>query len=211
MALKRTLLRWHLGLGDALLCNGLVRVLVERGHHLTLPCWPHNEASVRAMFSELEDKVYVDTQMPEYLEHATKDVISLGHYGKDFDRSRWDESFYRQAGVPFLAKWEKFKLPTGALNVYGFPRYPAVFVHDDHSRGFVIPTKGYRPVQTASILDHGYIIQADEIHCINSSFAILADMLPGCKGKRYLHKYARPDGGALPIFGREWTILDKPL
>jgi hypothetical protein len=214
----RTLLRLHLGLGDFLLCNGLVRTLIERGHKLLLPCYPHNEASVGAMFADLGDAVEIAlTATHENLFPEWKgDSINLGDYGQGFGRERFDESFYQQAGVPFLAKWERFKIPGEEPLVWR----ERVVIHDDPERGFSIPLSGYRfpSINHANkqdppvpISEHRRLLsEAKEIHCINSCFAILADLI-NAPGKKYLHRYARPDGGALPIFGREWTILDQSL
>lgn len=209
--MKRTLLRWHLGLGDALLCNGLVRVLVDRGQQLVLPCWKQNEPSVRAMFADLGE--YVDTIVVTDGDHPMSDwtdCLSLGHYGEHFDPLRFDASFYGQAGVPFLAKWEKFQYGEGDPLGASLGKCDRL-VHDDEARGFVIPLEGYRPERTDDLSNHiPALLRADEIHCISSCFAILADLI-NAPGKKFLHRYSRPDGGSLPVFGREWVILDKPL
>lgn len=172
------------------------------------------------MFSHLGDAIehvscdpgYEPTIM--YINKTGGDILSLGVYNEnnDFDPLRFDESFYRQAGVPFLAKWEKFNVCEGSHRLVPLG---APFIHDDPSRGFVIPMDGFRPdsKMDANILSWiPHMRTAAEIHCINSCFAILADLI--CNhpdDKLFLHHYARLDGGALPIFGREWTILDKPL
>lgn len=207
--MNRTLLRWHLGLGDALICNGLVRVLVERGLALTLPSKPHNEPSVRAMFSDLGDAVEVLPVLDDDYINPHSDELRLGYFGDNFDPRRWDESFYHQAGVPFLAKWQKFKLPN---EVYDIQRNEGrVFIHDDAERGFVINMEGYRPLKKGTIFEHLPVLECgctEEIHCINSCFAILADLIKA-PGKKYLHYYARPTD--LPIFGEHWTVLQNPL
>lgn len=209
--MKRLLLNGHTGLGDHLLCNGLVRVLVERGNQVIIPCKQHNEMSVAAMFADLYPRVITESHAEDG--RPADEVLNLGYYAAEhetdtFDESRFDAEFYRQAGVPFLAKWEKFETPTIAGGLRS-----KRFVHDDPSRGFIINLEGTRPDATkpSPITDYvEMLILAEEIHCINSSFAILADLI-NAPGKKFLHKYARPDGGALPIFGRAWTVLDKPL
>lgn len=208
----------HLGLGDALICNGLVRCLLEEHGIIFLPHWSRNRESLRAMlFDIIEDgrvKLIEVDSTGEPKEQALLvgvNQMNLGYHGKDFDKSRWDESFYRQAEVPFLLKWGAFDLPTSlSLNpsIHDVPK----FIHDDEKRGFNIPLEGHRPTPVLKcIFDHVHeLMAAKEIHCINSSFAILADLI-NAPGERFLHRYARPDGGALPIFGQHWTILDRPL
>lgn len=203
--MKRLLLRSHLGLGDHLLCNGLVRTLVQRGHEIDVPCYPHNAESVSIMFSDLAERVRVitvdnDTQ----LRNLEGPSIDIGHYGKGFDPYRFDESFYRQGGVPFLNKWTAFHCPMVVPHV----RLPR-FVHDDTERGFIIPLTGYRPPRMALDYLYGKIAFSDEFHGINSSMSILADLMEEDRS-RTLHRYSRPDGGAMPVWGRGWTILDAP-
>lgn len=218
--MKRTLLRWNLGLGDALLCNGLVRTLVDRGHEITLPCYRHNLASVEAMFADLPN-VIVDDHGDMLLKDDYFERLNLGHYavqyGTDtFDESRFDAEFYRQAGVPFLDKWEKFSVPNlPDIRLHGWSHldeHEKIIIHDDAERGFRIPMEGYRLPRTSNLFDHYQLMMlAHEIHCINSCVAIWADMICDYPDtKLVLHRYARPDGGALPIFGRTWTVYHEP-
>lgn len=210
---KPLLLDWHLGLGDALICQGLVRSLVDEGHVITLPSWKHNLHSVQQVYQDLFDAGLVrilpvsDTGgIPDPILHG--EILYLGYKGKDFDPERWDESFYHQAGVPFLDKWGRFEMEVSWDNL----KLPGCyrFVHDDPLRGYTIPIAGadvIRP-QYKSMIHHAYDLRcADEVHCINSCFAILADLLT-VKGKLFIHLNARPDGAALPIFGQHWDIVD---
>lgn len=201
-------------MGDALICNGLVRTLIDRGHQLIIPCWTRNEPSVKAMFHDLIENGSVEvigSLDPDLTFANWEPQIKLGQYGVDFDPKRWDESFYRQANVPFSRKWDAFSLGRGYDRISIPPEITHRFVHDDEDRGFNIPLEGTRPTKNCPILF--WAIQLPcfaEIHCINSCFAILADLIDA-PGQKFLHRYARPDGGALPVFGREWTILDAPL
>ncbi len=213
------LLRWHLGLGDAILCNGLVRTLIHSYDHIVLPCYKRNEQSVLAMFQDLHDEGRIETIIVdgEGYESPCKHEIKLGYNGINFDDTRFDWSFYNQAGVPFTNKWTEFKLPyqptsyrTKMRDGYIHDRY----IHDDSERGFNIPLEGVRTARQDShvIFDHiAAIDSCAEFHGINSCFAILVDLSPDLECERFLHRYARPDGAALPIFGRVWTICNEPL
>jgi len=206
----------NLGLGDLLLCNGLIRYLIsQKIYELQIPCYPHNLKSAIAIFEDL-----IQDKSLEIVPHdciRTFPSIHLGQRGRNFDPNRWDESFYVQAEVPFIEKWRSFSVPR-KFDYASFYQLDGKydgdrikFIHDDSSRGFDIPIKGFRPEKTDSILDHvKTLCEAGEFHCINSSFAILIDQM-GFIGKKYLHRYARRDGCALPIFGQRWQILDRPL
>lgn len=189
-------------MGDALICNGLVRTLVERGHEVTLPCYRRNIESVTVMFADLPEVIVVD-HADMLLKSDYFTPLYLGHYaveaGTDtFDESRFDAEFYRQAGVPFLHKWEKFRLPS----LPKFPAAPVPFVHDDPSRGFNIPVEGYRPLHKGTIFDNMHeLLAATEVHCIDSCFSALADLLR-LTVPLFLYQSLRP--GATQIYGQHW-------
>jgi hypothetical protein len=199
-------------MGDALLCCGLVRTLCKRGYELQIPAYPHNAGSVRLLFADLLKMGHAhvfEVSDENYTTPIGCDEIALGYRGENFDPTRFDWSFYRQAGVPFTDKWCEFRIGEIGESREGDIE-PVKFIHDDKERGFVIPMDGYRPKRDGSIFYQLDALEScAEFHGINSSFAILADLL-GIEGKLYLHRYARPDGGSLPIFGGQWRILDKP-
>jgi hypothetical protein len=198
-------MHWHLGLGDALVCNGLVHVLVARGRSLLLPCYPKYRASIEEMFSHLGERVEV-FEVADGSYPGQPDEISLGWAGKDFDPARWDECFYRQAGIDFCEKWNSARLPPVLLLNGASDR----FIHDDVQRGFRIPLSGFRPEGGRSIFDYaGALMAAKEIHCIDSCFAILADLYRA-PGRKYLHRYAR-EGTTFPVMGAYWEVLKQPL
>lgn len=206
------LVRWHLGAGDALLCCGLVRALVHKGARLILPCWERNRPSIEILFADLIKREQVTLFSVTTDDYASPCVneIRLGYYGEGFDATRFDWSFYNQAGVAFLDKWEMFEVG-GAFPKAPFNKHPERFVHDDYARGFNIPLDGLRPTGYPTIFDYTHLLrEAREIHCINSSFAIYVDLM-GLKKPLYLHRYARPDGGSMPVLGRNWKVLDQPL
>lgn len=206
-----TLLRWHLGLGDAILCNGLVRELCKQHKHITLPCWPHNQASIEAMFSDLPVAVVpIKSGQENHLNPIDFDLIEvelgLGHYGKGklfrSWRAGWDRVFYEQAGIDHECRWSSFALP------FEIPLNPPKidrFVHDDPGRGYTIKMHGVRPAKEASIFDQLPLLAgASEIHCISSCFAILAEHLE-LSGRLFLHHYARKE--PLPTLRKSWAIL----
>ncbi len=95
-----------------------------------------------------------------------------------------------------------------------------VFVHDDVSRGFEITYEGELPVVRPdkqppphqSLFDYASVLHnAAEIHCIDSAFGHLTDLLkPSCPV--FLHTYARSGPTeARQLFGSsptKWTFTD---
>lgn len=208
---------WHLGLGDALICNGLVRVLVERFGTVFVPAKHHNVASVSFMFSDLPQVkvVAVENEKEMMMLSQNRKSVRLGlHSREGLRRNNWDKQFYEQAGMDFEYRWSRFRFPE--------PKDPIIpettsgkwcFVHDDPLRGFGIDFQKLpvdadlvRPKPSGTIFDWApALTKAFEIHCIDSCFAILADSIP-CRAEHYvLHLYARNDNR--PNYHKDWIIL----
>lgn len=210
----KTLL-WHLGLGDAIICAPIAVKLAQEYGGLRVPCYRHNEVSVRGFFiNHPEIEVYTtDSDIG-----PTGEYIPLGFYAESVMQQPFNTWFYKQLGLDYeetvkqycplqkaAEKIEQIK----ALKTYG----PYLLVHDDAKRGFDIMPEFLRPDLPAirvtpfgSILEYAELLKnAAEIHCIDSSFIHLADRLEST-GKLYYHKYARP--GSQPIHHlKHWTTL----
>lgn len=218
--MKDLFLRPHLGLGDAIICNGLVRHFArfEPNRMIILPAKTHNVPSVRWMFSDLElvtvkpvkDDWHADRMAEEYGDDGAE-VMYIGGSGNAFD-----EEFYCNAGVPMNERWSGFHVPP-FKEQHRVPPYPFRFVHDDGRRGFIIRDDPFcslpavRPVydpESPNIFAWQNALQsADVIHCIPSSFFVLMDSLLTIKEQQlFLHASARP-GGELPTYRKPWKIV----
>lgn len=212
--MKSLLLHWHLGLGDAIICNGLVRNLAPNYSHIHLPCYNHNRWSVHDMFDDLDNVstivVRSDDEMDELL--VGDECLGLGYYSDEpFDDRRFDQQFYRQAGVDFDKRWTDFKWG-GDVGLSYTPDNSA-FIHDDRSRGFKINMKlvnNKSLVRATNCKSVGVAIMAlknvAEIHCIDSCFALLADSLDTIATRKVIHRYARP-GSTYPTYRNNWEII----
>jgi hypothetical protein len=131
--------------------------------------------------------------------------IRLGIYAGRGIAQDFTKTFYEQAQVDYSMKWrlcpivDAFPLVAQFTPPHLSNGAKRIFLHDDQSRGFYIhrqyvahgfafsPQKDY----SRSVLSYAqYIIECDEVHCIDSGFFWLADALP-CTGRLFLHKYAR--------------------
>lgn len=204
----------HLGVGDHLLCNGLIRQLSKKYKQLKIPCWPYNHISVSHQFSDLPNvetiAVLTDDQMSRMGQRDTE-AIRLGYYSQDeFLANQFDREFYRQANIPFHERWDSFLAPRshGELTI----NEPFTFIHEDTKRGFYINRShintdmlGFHPANQPNIFDCRKLLEtAQEIHAINSCFLILADSIE-TQGKLFFHHYARPT--VYPTLRKDWTIL----
>lgn len=230
---KELLLMWHLGMGDAILCNGLIRTLQEN-YKITTFCKNFNFNTIKIMFGDLEDltivKVRDDREALKYIDDYRKfydEYLGLGFFGKNFlkDGLTFEKSFYQQANIPFENRVSRFKIG-GKTNLLTTQMKKYNFVHDDHSRGYSIDKKYlgeipiYRPNHVlgqeveSTIFDYKEIIlNADEIHCFNSSFACYID---SCeifqKKKKYFHEYVKKekDLNYYPLsLMNEWEVIEE--
>lgn len=209
-------INWHLGLGDHLLCNGLVRHYAAMYDIVVLPVWAHNKASIDFMFRDLgkiEARAIKHTKEIPDLIDGCDECLDLGFAREDFDAKVFDRSFYTQANVDFEKRWSDFKF-TRDESIEAKCNVPFRFVHDDWGRGFQITRIKaddscpiVRPHPLPNIFQFIWMLEnADEIHCIDSSFLSLADSIP-TKAKRLVyHRYAR--NSIPPILKKAWDIIE---
>jgi hypothetical protein len=153
-----TYIRPHLGLGDHIICNGLVRHFCEISDHCVIPSKIRNIESVSDMLSDVSNVTIIpvdnisgdDTanMLSNHFKSLEYHVVTLGNYNSGFlsNDDSYDMSFYRQAGVDFDVRWTKFKY-TRCLererNLFNKMcgegnegKY--IFIHDDPSRNQLI-------------------------------------------------------------------------
>jgi hypothetical protein len=214
----------HLGLGDHIICNGLVRVLAAQ-YDIDMACKQKNLASVRFMFRDLSNvkarPIEPQTE-EEYIASIPTPSFKIGYRGKDWDEhsGQFDEAFYKQAGINFNKRWAWFHIPrdpgreNAVLDYYKVMPGSYAFVHDDWGRGLKIntdltidrvsPARGL----TENIFDYCALMEyAAEVHCIDSSFLHIAESIP-MNGKLFYHKSVRgSEGFAAPTLRKRWMEI----
>lgn len=214
----------HLGLGDHLICNALVRHYAA-GHRRVGLCCKHSYlASVAFMYRDLPQiellPVGDDGQAAAMLE-TVPDAARLRIGFEKLDSRDFVESFFRQAGLDRQRRYTDFHVVRDPAReeacyrrlVGNSARY--LFLHDDPSRGFAIDARRLpaalpvvRPEGADTIFDYAQVVErATEIHCIDSAFANLVESLPRpCAERFVLHGYAKPTSDV--IFRRHpWETL----
>ena len=215
--MKTTFLQWHLGLGDAIVCNGLVRELIKHTD-IIVPCYDWNKVSLKTMFSDVSEQVsvvrYSDPNQSDFFESELgSKSIKLGDYSLDtFDRTKWDQELYRHAGIDFECRWSSFKI--GVKKDYFLipPEYGEKYCLVI-SNGLIDEAKVERLKKiylkqiSNNIFDWINIIEkATEIHTIDCGALNLVNSLDlDCK--KVLHKYARKEYINNPSLRGNWIIL----
>lgn len=225
-ALPHMLIRPHLGLGDAILCNAVFRAYAA-AHEVFIPCKSPNCVSIRFMLRDLPNVTILPVDGDVEADHICRVVASEGHSvlrlgmfgGPPYSPATWDRDMFSQAKVPFEHRWSEWKCarePERELTLSG---REYAFIHDDRDRGFEIDPlrlpkelawEFATPKTTNNIFDWcGIIENATELHLIDSCFAILADSLPNLKARRkVIHLYSRK-GAEPPSYRQDWEILKQ--
>jgi hypothetical protein len=203
------------GLGDQIICNGIVNHWSET-HHVILPVRKDFIPSMQCLYMdnpnvEIIECYYLqlgpghEQEMMEKSQHYNARYISLGTMG--VNETVYQESMYEHAGLPFEYRYSKFRFPSEVKNRQGlnnllaeYAKEPYSLVHRWGSSG---PANFHLHVITHPIIEvvaHtnnifdwiDLILNATEIHCLPSSFFHLVDsILPQVKAKLFYHHARR--------------------
>ena len=214
----------HRGLGDLIICNALFRHFAESHSVVVVPVKDSYFDSVTYMLRDVSSIVVVPTRENAAALRvvdtfrASGSVLFLGNKGTNYRREQFDQSFYEQAGLPFEVRWSGFRFIRDPAVELKAPEPPYAFLHEDETRGLVFDRSKAcfaglpECVPTPGIADNIFawvpaILNAAEIHCIDSSFALLVDSLDIAPSVAlYLHRYARP-AVTIPTYRLHWQYL----
>ena len=229
---KKYYIYHHLGLGDHIILNGLIRNIVDTKSIYFIFCKKQNIDSIEFMFNDLENvhilSVNSDADVLTFLK-SKKDInlIKIGHenleFFKRFYNCTWDESFYRQMNIDFKERWDSFYYvrDTETENDLFCKLNPDnekfVLIHNIDSTGtdrinYKIISPSYKKIfvtKSKTIFDYGKLIEdAEEIHCIDSSFKHLVDSLD-TNALLFYHKHYNLRSSSLDthIHKKNWKLL----
>jgi hypothetical protein len=210
----------HLGLGDHLICNALVQTILDREEFVYLAARRRYLPTVRCLYSE-EPRVEVfpvDREPEDVDAFARRMELPIIRIGFEHcDKKRFDESFYEQMGVPFDDRYRRSRLPSRIPDEDRvFERFAPsgeyVLMHRENSLGLfnlripsALPRVDIRAGMDPSnnlLACRRLIMQAREIHCVNSSVLHLVDSLDP-PGARFYHAVRRTDFKLRP----SWTLV----
>lgn len=209
--LPAQLLYHHLGLGDHIICSGLVRHLAAASPRVGLFAKKGYATSVRFLYRDLPSieviPVEDDEEVRIFLRRFDLPVWRIGFEHVVSSTDGFAEGFYRQYGQDYALRWSGFRLQRDrAQEAQLFERLdcarePYVFLHDDPSRGLLIRRdllpQGMRVIFPDRALDETLfdwsmvLEKAAEIHCMDSSFRHLVDCLQPETDKLFLHHYVK--------------------
>ena len=191
----------HLGLGDHIICNGLVRQYATLYNKVYLFCKPHNVDNVSYMFRDKANIKLLSANDDETMAFIDKNkqnnYLIIGH--EELTKriildlqTTFDSIFYGMAYIPIEYKWDKFYFARdiekekdvfyNKLGMNDSDKF--IFIHDDIERPIPIHKlpQNFRVIRPdnkdISILDFLYTIEKSrEVHMINSCLFNLIDCI----------------------------------
>jgi hypothetical protein len=207
----------HLGLGDHIICNGIVMHYLEQYGEVTIFSKKHNYENVSYMFRDVENlhiiPVENDDEVKNFIEEKKieAEVIKVGH-----EKLRWgvpgetfDQQFYETSGVPFSVRFEKFHFTRdleAEEKVYlekNPNNEPYIFIHDDPERGFTIDKirQDLKIIRNDNSINLFHLLKlienAEEVHFMESSLKCIINSYKMEKPRFFYHLYMRDRGAYL--------------
>ena len=213
----------HLGLGDHLICNGLVRHFAENTA-VTLLTKYNNFLNVKYMYQDNLNIHIIPITEDKEASDICGECLRCGSAinGKKYNNYLWDEIFYLDADIPFEYSWIKFNLyrnKTVEQNTYDklTNSRPYAFIHNAGSDG--VDGINYTSIDSKltliksdpsiNLFAYQKILEnAKEIHCINSSFIHLIDRMDLHSNiKLFYHKNFRLKPFSDFTLKKKWNII----
>jgi len=223
--MKELYIYHHLGLGDHIVCNAIVRNYSKQNDKIYLFVKPHNLDNVSFMYRDLKNIEYIagdDNVAQNYINtNNIKNLLQIG-FDKLDRKIRYDESFYRQIGMDFEKKWTDFYIERDMnkekelFNSLKIKENEYIFINEDSKRGHLLDKNKYRQdIRIVSseipcpLFDLCYIIEnAKEVHLMESSIKCLSDHINIKTDKLFYHYYVRNYPFNVQVTSkRNWFIL----
>ena len=215
----------HLGLGDHIICNGIVRYVVKNYNfnNVAVVVKSSNLNNVRRMFSDLSQiSFFIVEEDREFVEEYNSNLKSIPLVRVGFEKCRnheFDRSFYDSVSVPFKERWDSWHLERNTEQEQKLINELAldeeyIFVHDkssvgDYNLNIENSLRQVRPEKLESeqsIFDWmGVIENSKEVHGISSSFTHLIDSME-LKNKLYFHDIKAAHGMGFSL-KNNWEII----
>lgn len=153
------LLYYPFGMGDQIICHGIVREYARSYKHVTVLAKDHNYPSVAFMYRDTsnitvleihktpleltETSVILDTPNRDQLTFDLIKIIGLNYLVWDDQSIQFEKQLYDIAGVPLMKKWSNFFVERDlkkerVLFKKVALKHDYVFVHEDPERKYII-------------------------------------------------------------------------
>jgi len=218
------ILHHHSGLGDAIICNGIVNYLSEEFDKIYLAA--HNKISdhLDYLYSENDSvELLVYDKATEIYKNRKLPVLRIGF---EKNNKNFNTSFYEQIGLDYQISYDYFYIPIDEnketnLQDHLIQEYKVTdqfgLIHQVSSYGKVdlkiknnydnIFVEKETDIYKNIFLYRKVIENAEEIHCIDSSFLHLVERVP-TSAKLYFHNHKTEKQKPEKLFlMKNWKII----
>lgn len=193
----------HLGLGDHVSCHGIVRYYCEKYKKVSLFAKPKYFHHIEYMYNDIENLNIIPADDPEVEQYIKKhNLTNVLYVGFTLNtKENFIKQFYNMANVPIEYEHTKFyinrniekeKILFNSLNITE-DKY--IFAHDNSLKNSKYLINKNLPIISPDVgdfFDWIYTIEnAKEIHCIDSSFICLADLIDTKNIPLFNHRYVK--------------------
>jgi hypothetical protein len=192
----------HLGLGDHIICNGLVRHFRVIYGEVSVFCKSHNVKNVEYMYRD-DPKIKIIDIIDDYNANIyisenklENDLIKVGFYSMN---KKFDQIFYEMINLPFEFRFSKFyyernkEIEEEVFKKYNPENSDYIFVHGqvDFSKirndlKVIINPIEYKIFDLLKLIEN-----ATEVHLMESSIKCLVNSYLFDKPKFFYHQYVR--------------------
>lgn len=209
----------HQGLGDIIILNGMIRHFAKEYDKVSFYSPQKHWPSIRAMFSDIGNKIEYWEGKSDPLRDSHTDKILLGDITSNFRTTynNFCEGFYLQAGLSYNVSYDEFYMPQSD-DSYQFSE-PYLIYHSDPERNYLLNTNYFGKKNSLDwIGTHLFqskpinawvnaIGNAEELHFMDSVFFHLCERIP-TTGKLYFHSYVRGGKFDRVPTQKNWIVLE---
>lgn len=178
-----------LGLKEMVICNGMIRELINQHDEVSIPANSSNRVSVQRMFRDVPA-----SKLKIIFTPSTRALRERTESHKRFSKiltleEGSDESLYLQASVPFCKRWESFFVERdGHREVHSAEKSFILLCDTPEKRLSVASDETFIRIQPLGhIFNWMHVMEtAKEVHCADNYYLALADSL-NLQGKLKLH------------------------
>lgn len=204
----------HLGLGDHIICNGMIRYFCKKYDNVVIFCKTNYYDNVSYMYRDLNNLEIFnfsdDVEVVQFINgnfNVKNNLIKPGFGNLDscLDRMTFDEAFYHLAGLDFQIRFDEFyferdlERENEVCKTLNPDDEKYIFVLDDPNRGYNINmskvTDEYKVIHNDyqfKIFDYIKLLEnAEEIHMMQTGFLDMVNSYKMDKPKIYRHNYVR--------------------
>ena len=231
---NKFILHHHLGLGDHIICNGMVNYLSSIFSEIYIPVKEKNYDNVLYLYKDIKPvipfsikRVNAETEKIEIEDFSKKNNLEILKVGFDKISKPFNLGFYKQIGIPYSYSFDYFSIPNNvkaqnllskSMKEHFNIKNDYTLIHNESSMGDLdLDLKlNFKPIYIKRDLDpykniflyRDLIENANEIHCIDSSFLHLVERL-NTNSKLFFHnaKKIGVKGEKVELL-KDWNVVE---